>query len=81
MAAPIPGESSVVDLLGGWLADDPPPAGRLARFLPTSGTLPGFPGRSRQARPLMTLVALLRSHRSLEMSTATDLSTFQMQCT
>ncbi|HYP04475.1 MAG TPA: urea transporter, partial [Cyanobium sp.] len=61
MAAPIPGESSVVDLLGGWLADDPPPAGRLARFLPTSGTLPGFPGRSRQARPLMTLVALLRS--------------------
>jgi urea transporter/Ca2+-binding EF-hand superfamily protein len=61
MADPIPGRIAVFDLLGGWLRDDPPPPGRLARLLPTSGILPGFPGRSSQARPVIALVALLRS--------------------
>jgi urea transporter len=61
MAEPIPDQSSVVDLLGNWLSGDSRPASRLARLLPTSGTLPGFPGRANQARPVIALVAQLRS--------------------
>lgn len=61
MADPIRGQIAVVDLLGTWLRDDSRPASRLARVLPTSGTLPGFPGRSSQARPVRALVAQLRS--------------------
>jgi urea transporter len=56
-----PPSSSVVDLLGAWLGDPPRRPGRLERLLPTSGTLPGFPGRSAHACPVIALVAQLRS--------------------